>query len=66
MSHDDARQQPEWNPLGPILSDAVTDEVRRLIVAARRCFDLGYNDEEFHDLDRALEAFASRVPYDPE
>ena len=28
--------------------------------------DLGYSDEEFHELDLALEAFSARVPYDPE
>lgn len=64
MSHDDARQQPEWKPLGSVLSDAVPDDVRRLVIAARRAFDLGYGDEEFHKLDAALEPFASRVPYD--
>jgi hypothetical protein len=41
-------------------------DVRRLVIVARRAFDLGYSDEEFHELDKALEAFSARVPYDSE
>ena len=44
----------------------IPDDVRRLVIAARRAFDLGYSDEEFHELDRALEAFSERVPYENE
>lgn len=43
-----------------------SDDVRRLVIAARRAFDLGYSDEEFRELDAALEPFSSRVPYDKE
>jgi hypothetical protein len=46
--------------------DPLPADVRRLVIAARRAFDLGYSDEEFHELDQALEAFSARVPYDPE
>lgn len=45
---------------------AVPLDVRRLVIAARRAFDLGYSDAEFQELDKALEEFAARVPYDPE
>jgi hypothetical protein len=41
-------------------------DTRRLVIAARRAFDLGYTDEEFQELDQALEAFSERVPYDDE
>lgn len=73
MSHDDARQQPGWKPLGSGSGAASAEygsatydrQVIRLVVAARRVFDLGYADEEFRELDEALEAFSPLVPYDP-
>lgn len=43
---------------------ALPPDVIRLVIAARRAFDLGYADEEFRELDQALEAFAQRVPYE--
>jgi hypothetical protein len=49
-----------------VASNSLPADVRRLVIAARRAFDLGHNDEEFHELDQALEAFSDRVPYDPE
>lgn len=41
-------------------------DVVRLVIAARRAFDLGYSDDEFKELDEALEVFSARVPYDQE
>lgn len=41
-------------------------DVRHLVISARRAFELGYSDEEFLELDQALEAFSDRVPYDDE
>ena len=41
-------------------------DVVRLVIAARHTFDLGYSDEAFGELDKALEAFSERVPYDKE
>ena len=46
--------------------EPLTPEVVRLVIAARQVFDLGYGDEEFHELDQALEAFSERVPYEDE
>jgi hypothetical protein len=44
---------------------ALPVDVVRLVIAARRALDLGYSDEEFGELEQALEAFSDRVPYDP-
>jgi len=46
--------------------DKLPSDVRRLVIAGRRAFDLGYADEEFCELDKALEPFSYRVPYDNE
>lgn len=42
----------------------IPDDVRRLVIAARCVLDMGDMDDEHGDLDRAVEAFASRVDYE--
>jgi hypothetical protein len=51
---------------GRLAAEAARLDIIRLVIAARRAFDLGYSDEEFRELDQALEAFSARVPYDNE
>lgn len=64
IENDLDHQQCAWAAAASVAT--LTPEVVRLIIAARRAFDLGYNDEEFGELDKALEAFSERVPYDDE
>ena len=44
-------------------SDAVPDDVRRLVIAARCIMDENASAESRAELDQAAEAFASRVPW---
>lgn len=48
-------------PFEPLQSDVID-----LVIAAREVMDTGPVGEEFTALDKALEAFASRVPYENE
>jgi len=47
------------------LLSSLPQDVRNLVIAARRVFDIGHSGEEFEELDKSLEEFSDRVPYDP-
>ncbi len=50
--------EPQTTPLAP--------DVVRLVIAARIVLDYGHNGEEFEALDKAVEEFSERVPYERE
>lgn len=52
------------NILANALNGELQDDVVRLVVAAREVFDIGYVGPDFKELDKAVEAFSERVPYD--
>lgn len=64
--HDPDYARDQYRKYARIAFEAgeITDDVRRLVIAARCVLDMGGMDEEHRELDKAAEAFASRVGWD--
>lgn len=44
----------------------LSPDIVRLIIAVRQVLDIGHMAPEFDELDKAVEAFSERVPYENE
>lgn len=64
--HDPQSARAQYRKYARVAFEAgeIPDDVRRLVIAARCVLDMGCMDEENSELDKAAEAFASRVPYE--